>query len=288
MRKFIFVTAVLSAVSFTTPQMAVAQANTEQNPLQLGLQALGNQQFPEAAKLFETAFQTGQVDGAFFLGSMAELGNGTEKNMTTAVALYEAAAEKDSALALQRLGLLQFQGQGGLLQDFESAHRMLCKSADLGLAKAMVNCAQLYQTGRGLEQNTKKALEYYQKAMDLEFSSAFVELARMYSEGVATEKNDIKAHELLKLASELGNVAGLYHMGLAAETGEFDGKDLQRGHMYFNLASARGHEPSKEAMMRLSNQLSSEDLKTAQKAAIAWTKEKAAAAAEKKARAASE
>ncbi|XAT61448.1 hypothetical protein GN278_12225 [Rhodobacteraceae bacterium Araon29] len=283
MKKFLMITTIMSAIYLAGLQTTMAQVRAEDSNMQLGLQALAKKQFPEAAQFFETAYKAGNADGAFFLGSMAELGTGTEKNIATAVVLYQAAAEADNALALQRLGLLQFQGEGGLLQDFEAAHTMLCKSADLGLVEAMVNCAQLYQSGRGLEQNTEKALEYYQTAIDLSFSPALVELARMYSKGVAIEKDEKKAHELLKSASDLGNVAGLYHMALAAQKGNFGEKNLQNAHMYFNLASARGHEPSKEAMMKLSNELSPEDVKASQKAAIAWTEERQKAAAEKQA-----
>lgn len=277
MKKTVLMVAATAMLSWAAPIQAQQDNVTEsQQFMQAGLQAFSNNQFPDAAKFFEAAYTGGIVDGAYFLGQMAELGLGTDQDMSTAIALYRAAAEGDSALALQRLGLLQFQGEGGLLQNFEEAHKKLCKAADLGLAQAMVNCAQLYQSGRGLEQNSEQAIEYYTRATELDYSPAYIEMARMYGEGAAVEKDDEKAHGLMATAAELGHVAALYYMAVATESGQFVEQDNAQAHMYYNLASARGHQEAKDALKRLSEAMSPEETKLAQKAAIAWTEKQSA------------
>ena len=126
---------------------------------QAGIAALENNDVETAAKEFQASLDAGDGDGAFYLGRMFELGLGTEVNIQQAILLYKVSAEQESALGMNRLGLMFLDGQT-VIKDFQRGSELVCKAADKGEANAQFNCGAAYSEGKGLPKDTTKAPDY--------------------------------------------------------------------------------------------------------------------------------
>lgn len=80
-----------------------------------------------------------------------------------------------------------------------------------------------------------------------------------------TDHEIAEAHEAARIGADSDN---LYKLGLIYSTGE--AVDLIQAHMWFNLAAARGSEAAKECRRELADQMSKEEIATAQKRAREW------------------
>ena len=89
-----------------------------------------------------------------------------EGNLTQAVALYEAAANLDSVDAMRELGLIYFNGEGDIEQDFDAAFKWLSAAESYGDAKATEILAEMYAAGNGVPKNFFRALELTKSAAD--------------------------------------------------------------------------------------------------------------------------
>jgi hypothetical protein len=64
--------------------------------------------------------------------------------------------------------------------------------------------------------------------------------------------------------------ADLYRLGLIYSTGQSGAVDLVRAHMWFNLAAMKGSEAAKECRRELADQMTSDQIADAQRAAREW------------------
>jgi TPR repeat protein len=62
----------------------------------------------------------------------------------------------------------------------------------------------------------------------------------------------------------------LYKLGLIYSTGQSGAVDLVQAHMWFNLAAVRGSDAAKECRREIADQLSKDEVATAQKRAREW------------------
>ena len=72
--------------------------------------------------------------------------------------------EKGNTKAFYTLGGCYETGFGGLLQDYQKAHKLYLKAGELGCAEAYYNLACLYSNGMGVEVDKNKAKYYYELA----------------------------------------------------------------------------------------------------------------------------
>lgn len=266
-----------------TPVFAENQAQNDTLPAtqvelsltQQALVLLAQKKNTESLAMFEQALANGEGAAGFYIGRMLELGAMGQPNLRGAMPYYVRGAELNSPNALHRLGMAQFQGAGGLLQNYEKAQDLLCKSADLGHVQGMYNCAQLYTTDQGLGKDAQKALAYFQMAIEAGYTPAMVALAVIYDQGELVERDLQAGHDLLARAAGLGDPVGLFHMAASYERGQFNDQDLIQAHMYYNLASSRGHNDAAAEMARLAADMSPEDIKQAQAAAVQWLADRA-------------
>ncbi|MEN3931770.1 tetratricopeptide repeat protein [Microvirga sp. W0021] len=256
----------------TAPQKPQIQTNAKsaETALKDGITALDAKDYGKAVQEFNAAFLSGQPDGGFYLGRMVELGVGMQADMDKARVLYLAAAEKGSAKAINRVGLMHFRGEG-VLQDYKTAASMICKAADLGDRDAAYNCAGLYLEGKGVTKDTTKAVSYYEKSANAGHIGALNSLGFLYTNGNDTVKQDFaKAKNYFEKAAAQGNPVGLFEMARMYENGQSVSKDLVKAHVYYNLAAARQLPSAPAALERISAQLSATDLEKAQTEAKNW------------------
>ena len=114
--------------------------------LEEGKQLLEKKEFAAAAKVFAGRVRNSATRSpAFIWPAWFELGVGFTPDMVKARALYIAAAEKGSAAAINRLGLMHLRGEQ-VRQDYAAASDLICKAAGLNNSEAPV---QLRHLGAG-------------------------------------------------------------------------------------------------------------------------------------------
>jgi TPR repeat protein len=234
-----------------------------------GLRALDDKRYAVALKLFNDAFAAGNADGGFYLARMVELGVGVEAAPQKARILYLAAADKGSAKAMNRVGLMHFRGED-VLQDYDAAREMICKAADLGDADGAFNCAGLYADGRGVAKDAAKAFAYYRKAAEQRHIGAEVALGFAYLQGSGTDKDPAGAKAAFEAAASRGNPVALFQLGAMYETGAPVARDLTMAHLYYNLASARQYSAANEALQRVTAAMDPQAVEAAQTKAKQW------------------
>lgn len=235
-----------------------------------GLQALEKKDYKHALTVFDELFKVGKADAGFYMARMIELGVGVRANPKAARILYGEAAEKGSAHAINRLGLMYYRGEIGVLQNFKLAKENICKAADLGNKNAMFNCAEMYASGKGVEADKKQALSYYEKAAKAKHIGAFNTLGLMYKRGNGVDKDLNKSLSYFEQTAELGNAYGLFELGSFYETGLSVPKDLVKAHQYYNLASSRGHPKASQALQRITSAMTAKQVNEAQAQAQSW------------------
>jgi TPR repeat protein len=234
-----------------------------------GLKALDDKTLDVALKAFNEAFAAGDGDGAFYLGRMVELGVGLKADFDKARILYLAAADKGSAKAMNRLGLMHYRGEK-VLQDYAAAFELICKAADLGDADAEFNCAGLHADGKGTPKDLTQAIAWYQKAADQDHIGAIVALAFAYRDGLGVAPDIGKAEGYFEKAAVKGNPVSLYELGAMYEAGKPMSRDLAKAHLYYNLAAARRHPAAQTALERVTAMMQPADVASAQAVAKAW------------------
>ena len=237
--------------------------------VQAGIAALEDGDVARAANAFNQAYQTGDGDGAFYLGRMAEMGLGIDVNLTRATALYVSAAASDSILAFNRLGMMHLSGDG-ILQDFEKGAQYVCRAAEDGIVEAQFTCGSLYMQGKGVPKDLSQAMQWFKRASDKDHiaSTNFLALGYMNGQGVSVEPQTAQA--LFAKSAEKGNALGLHYSGLFAGAPDGPNPDLVLAHMYFNLAAARGYVEAVDLRAEVEGVLTPEQVAEAQTRAREW------------------
>jgi len=235
-----------------------------------GLKALDDKKFEQAAQAFSQSFNDGDADGGFYLGRMLELGVGSQPNPAAALVMYKAAAQQKSAKALNRLGLMHYRGELGVLQDLAQARTYICEAADLQDKDGSFNCAEMYAAGKGGKQDIAVAVKHYRSAAKQGHVGAQNTLGFLYKAGKGVKKSAERAFAYFEQTGSRGNPIGLFEMGRMYELGRPKGKDLSKAYLYFNLANARRHPNAASALQRTAAQLKPQQLLKAQLDARAW------------------
>lgn len=235
-----------------------------------GLDALNENKFEEALKAFDDAFQKGEPDGGFYLARMVELGIGIAANPQAARVVYQAAADKGSAKAMNRIGVMYYRGEPGVLQDYTEAFKLICEAADQGEKEALANCGEMHTTGKGTPKDVKKGHGYYEKASEAGHTGALNTLGLAYKDGTDVEKDLVKAQSYFERSAAEGNPIGLFELAFMYENGKPIAKDIVKAHIYYNLSSARGLPKASQALQRVVTQMSPEEIAKAQTNAKDW------------------
>jgi TPR repeat protein len=248
-----------------------------------GLAALEEERFEDALGHFNAGFESGEADAGFYLARMAELGLGVSPDPEAARVLFLAAADAGSARALNRVGLMHFRGEG-VLQDFETARALICEAAEAGDRDALFNCAGMLAEGLGLaddedpQEAAGRAFEHYREAAEAGHIGAMNALAYAHLDGAIADASLDAATAHFERAAALGNPVALFELGALHEVGALGEIDLVAAHKHYNLAAARRHPDAGAALARVTDQLTSEQLRTAQRAARDWSPEQAESA----------
>lgn len=179
------------------------------------------------------------------LGYRHMIGHGVPRNCPTAVAYYNAVAEKVIDLARfpgtlpivdkTRLGLRSHHGlKRAKVEQWLQYYQY---SADLGDVDAQTTVGQLFNLGaHGIPRDYSQALYYFQQAAEAGDASAMGHLGHMYANGLSVEKDNKTAIEWFRKAAELNDPNGHYGLGYMYLAGYGVEKDLKKAFQHFNKA----------------------------------------------------
>ncbi|HLF21058.1 MAG TPA: tetratricopeptide repeat protein [Aestuariivirga sp.] len=172
----------------------------------------------EAAKWYREAALQGNVEAQFRLARIVGKGaKGLKQDYPTAIKLYEAAAAKGHAPAMNALGLMHQNGEG-VAADPAKAAEWFGKAADAKLADAENNLGMLYLNGKGVPRDLDEAFKLFARAADQGDGWGLNNLGGMHEMGWGTPKDRGKAIELYKQAAAKGIAAGQENLQRLAAT----------------------------------------------------------------------
>ena len=179
-----------------------------------------------------TLAKVGDVDAQYQVGLAYELGQTVSVDEAEAARWFRQAALQGNVEAQYHLARLVSRGAKGLKQDYPTALKLYQDAAAKGYAPAMDALGQAYQQGRGTEVDLAKAAEWYQKAADLKLADAQNSLGMLYLEGKGVSRDLNKAFMLFQGAAAqrdswgLNNLGGMYEMGWGTTVDKTKALDL--------------------------------------------------------------
>lgn len=96
---------------------------------------------------------------------------------------------------------------------YESAFEQYLELAEEGSRQGMLNVANMYAQGQGVEKSQEKAFQWYLRAAESGDSISMVEVAVAYEQGVGTGVNKHEAMGWYRKAAEAGNNDARWRLG---------------------------------------------------------------------------
>ncbi|MCA3556093.1 tetratricopeptide repeat protein [Aestuariivirga sp.] len=198
-----------------------------------------------------TLAKVGDVDAQYQVGLAYETGRNVTADEAEAARWFRQAALQGSVEAQYRLARLVSRGARGLKQDYPTALKLYQDAAAKGYAPAMDALGQAYQQGRGAGVDLTLAAEWYQKAADQKLADAQNNLGMLYLEGKGVARDLDKAFSLFQAAAAqrdpwgLNNLGGMYEMGWGAAADKTRALDL------YQQALAAGNDRAQANIERL-------------------------------------
>ncbi|GMH46075.1 hypothetical protein BSKO_14039 [Bryopsis sp. KO-2023] len=184
------------------------------------------------------------------LGYRHMAGVGVPKNCPSAVAYYNAVAEKVIELgripgtlpAIEKVRLSARAHQGFRKAREEQWLQFYQYSADLGDVEAQTAIGQFFNYGAyGVPRDHQQALHYFNQAAEAEDAGAMSHLGHMYANGLGVEQNNKTALKWFEKGAGEGHPNGHYGLGYMYLAGYGVKKDLQKAFRHFNKAAEVGH-----------------------------------------------
>jgi TPR repeat protein len=190
------------AVAILTPPASASNPSAgSSQSLDAAILAYQTQQYTTALKLFEAAAQKGNPEAQYTLGFMYRDGRGTRRDDSKAMAWYRKAAEQGYAPAEYNLGLMYAQGDG-TKADPAAAQRWFRRAADHGSVEARVKLGEIAV----LEEQFEEAFLWFSKAADQDDADAAFNVGSLYYVGRGAPKDEAKATEYYRKAARLGMI----------------------------------------------------------------------------------
>jgi uncharacterized protein len=130
---------------------APAVSRSSEQKLEQGWEALNQEDYTKAFKLFQQALAEGNLDAESALGVHYVSGAGTQKNMEKGLALLEKSAKRGSPEGQFVLGSFYYSGEFGVPENVSRGLALMRESAKQGYHKARARLIELgirYQEGR--------------------------------------------------------------------------------------------------------------------------------------------
>lgn len=198
-----------------------------------------------------TLAKVGDEDAQISVAEDYESGAAGTPDLAAAAKWYREAALQGNVEAQYRLARIVVRGAKGLKQDYPTALRLFQSAADKGHAPAMNALGQMLQNGQGGAADPVKAAEWYKKAADTKLSDAQNNLGMLYLNGKGVKRELGEAFRLFELSASQGDPWGLNNLGGMYEAGWGTKKDKEKALDLYKQAAAKGNAAAQANLQRL-------------------------------------
>lgn len=150
---------------------------------------------------------------------------------------------------------------------WQDAYAECERSANDGHVKAQLFLADMYIEGRASSYDHEAAIHWYKRAAKQKSVEAHFALAEIYNEGEGVEKDGQAALFWSISAAELGSPLAQLNLGFTYKYGVNTPQDYIKAHMWFNLAAAQGDEVARTQREEISDKMTLQSVKDAQRLA---------------------
>ena len=126
--------------------------------------------------------------------------------------------------------------------NYDTAMKEWKPLAEQGYASAQFNLGVMYQYGEGVLKDYVKAVKWYRLSAEQGDAAGQFSLGNMYSKGNGVIKDKAERVRLWRLSAEQNYADAQGMLGIMYEAGDGVLKDNITAHMWYNIASANGHE----------------------------------------------
>lgn len=210
------------------------------------------EQTAQALKWLTKAAEAGQDCAQYTLGKIYRDGQGVEKDIQKAVALFTLAATQGNSFAAFALGKLYLADDSALPKNPAAALKWLTYAAELGNQFAQYRLGKLLLSGdEGIQKDVEAAVHWLTASAEQENGYAEYDLALVYLKGEDVPKDCIKAFELLKRSAGRGNPFAQYRLGKLLLQGEDVPKDIETAIHWLTAAAEQGNQYAQYALGKL-------------------------------------
>lgn len=189
-------------------------------------------------KIQESAGNTSALND---LGCLYASGIGIRRNMKMAVAYFMEASMKNSLFGMLNMAQLYREGLG-VEKDVEKARELYRRAYEMGYTDAMVLCGDTYLEGTAdVEPDYSNALICYQKAAFKHCPYASYRLGWLYYEGLGVVQDQIKAWDYYQKAVAMQYADAMTDVGVFYRDGIMVPQDYGKALELLNKAAAKGN-----------------------------------------------
>lgn len=128
---------------------------------------------------------------------------------------------------------------------YESAFEKYLELAEEGSRQGMLNVANMYAQGQGVEQSDDRAFYWYRRSAEDGDVISMVEVARAYDSGRGVQRDTAKAWEWLLRAATAGSEDAQWEIGRRL----YDQGNRPDGFCWIRLAAVEGGQPAAQQFL---------------------------------------
>jgi TPR repeat protein len=118
----------------------------------------------------------------------------------------------------------------------------------MGQLNAMLNLADAFTDGRGVQKDYGAALSWLKKGTDVGSPRAYNNLGLAYINGFGVERNLPEAFRLFSISAEKKNSAGMFNLAACYLAGRGTNRNLEKAEMYARSSAAAGYSAAQKLL----------------------------------------
>lgn len=170
-----------------------------------------------------------------------------DQDYSKAITWYKTAADQNDADSQYWLGHMAENGEGQSA-DYTVAFDWYSKSAAQNYADAQYALAGLYEEGNGVEQSYESALEWYKKAFNNAYVDAANDIGWAYANGLGVSNDENQAFQWYLLGAEAGSAAAQFNTGMSYYNGDGVEEDNDQALRWLKASAAQDYPEAIEML----------------------------------------
>lgn len=157
--------------------------------------------------------------------------------------------------------------QATAVGDYKKAYQLWLIEAEKGSARAQTNLGLMHGDGLGVPQNDKQAVKWYRMAARQGEKRAQYYLGTMLENGLGVPQDYKDAAENYRLAAGQGHIKAQYRLGLLYLKGQGVVQSSESAYAWWSVAASKGHEDAQKYKDSADQQMTPQQIETAQRIA---------------------